>query len=87
MWDKAQFLYNIGRYEEALEIYNDLIVKAENDKVFLLKDRLYFERSQTLSKLGREKESMDDIESSGISPEEAIDYIIPEPMLIMDEVE
>lgn len=86
-WDKAQFLYNIGRYEEALEIYDDLILKAENDKVFLLKDRLYFERSQTYSQLGMEQESKADIESSGISPEEAIDYIIPEPMLIMENAE
>ena len=86
-WDKAQFLYNIGRYEEALEIYNELITKAEEDHVFLLKDRLYFERSQTYSKLGREKESVADIENSGISSEEAIDYIIPEPMLIIDNLE
>ena len=87
MWDKAQFLYNIGRYDEALEIYNELIEKAEEDKVFLLKDRLYFERSQTYQKLGREQESIADIESSGISPDEAIDYVIPEPMLIIDNLE
>lgn len=86
-WDKAQFLYNIGQYEEALEIYDELISKAETDHVFLLKDRLYFERSQTYQKLGREKEARADIESSGISPEEAIDYIIPEPMLIIDNLE
>ena len=86
-WDKAQFLYNIGRYEEALDIYNDLITKAEDDRVFLLKDRLYFERAQTYQKLGKEQESIADIESSGISQEEAIDYVIPEPMLIIDSLE
>ena len=86
-WDKAQFLYNIGRYEEALEIYNDLITKAEEDRVFLLKDRLYFERAQTFQKLGKEQESAADIESSGISPEEAIDYMIPKPMMIIDSIE
>ena len=86
-WDKAQFLYNIGRYEEALEIYNELISKAEDDHVFLLRDRLYFERSQTYHQLGKEKESIADIENSGISSEEAIDYVIPEPMLIIDNLE
>lgn len=86
-WDKAQFLYNIGRYNEALDIYNELIEKAETDRIFLLKDKLYFERSQTYHKLGMDKESEQDIISSGITPDEAIDYVIPEPMMIIDNMQ
>lgn len=87
MWDKAQFLYNIGRYEEALSIYTKLIQRAENDRDFLLKDRLYFERAQTYKQLGMDNLALADMESSGITPDEAIDYIIPQPMLIIESLE
>ncbi len=87
LWDKAQFLYNIGHYQQALELYNDLIVKAENDRIFLLKDRLYLERAEIYRKLGKYELAKKDLEDSGsINPD--IDYLnpIPAPVLIMDNM-
>ena len=37
---------------EALKIYNDLLVKSNEDRVFLLQNRLYFERAEVYKKLG-----------------------------------
>lgn len=82
LWDKAQFLFNIKRYNEALAIYNDLIVKAENDRIFLLKDRLYLERAQVYKKLNRPELAEQDILYSGISDSQ---NPIPKPMLMLDE--
>ncbi len=87
LWDKAQFLYNTERYEEALTIYNKLIDRAENDREYLLKDRLYFERAQTYKQLGMDKEADEDMINSGIAPEEIMDYIIPKPMLIIESLD
>lgn len=87
LWDKAQFLYNIGNYQKALELYNELIVKAENDRIFLLKDRLYLERAEVYRKLGMDELALKDIADSGsINPD--IDYLnpIPAPVLIMDNL-
>jgi tetratricopeptide (TPR) repeat protein len=85
LWDKAQFLYNINRYEEALKLYNDLLVKAESDRIFLLKDRLYLERAQIYKKLGENELAQQDIEKS-----ESIDNgydPIPQPTLMVDDGE
>lgn len=87
LWDKAQFLYNIGRYNDALKIYTKLIARAENDREYLLKDRLYFERAQTYKQLGMDKQADEDMINSGIEPEEIMDYIIPEPMLIIENLD
>lgn len=84
IWDKAQFLYNIGKYEQALDIYTQLLVKAEDDKYALLKDKLYFERSQTYEKLGMTDEAKVDFQNSGITEDEKEDYMIPKPVFIFD---
>jgi len=83
LWDKAQFLYNIGEYESALKVYNVLLQKAESDKIFLLKDRLYLERAQVYQKLGKEDLVKSDLENAGAQDFEA--NMIPSPILMIDE--
>jgi tetratricopeptide (TPR) repeat protein len=64
LWDKAQFLYNIGEYEKSLEMYNDLILASEEDHVYLFPGRLYFERAQVYKKLGDNKKAQEDLNES-----------------------
>ncbi|MDE6138299.1 MAG: tetratricopeptide repeat protein, partial [Candidatus Gastranaerophilales bacterium] len=85
LWDKAQFLYNIKKYNEALELYNDLIIKAENDRIFLLKDRLYMERAQVYKKLGKNDLAQADIEAANAEDIDQNKNYIPKPMLMLDE--
>ncbi len=85
LWDKAQFLYNIKHYDEALELYNDLIIKAENDRIFLLKDRLYMERAQVYKKLGKKDLAQADIETANAEEVDVNKNYIPKPMLMLDE--
>jgi len=85
LWDKAQFLYNIKKYEEALEIYNELIVNADDDRVFLLKDRLYLERAQVYRKLGDMESADADLENAGAVEDDLITNPIPQPVLMLDE--
>lgn len=85
LWDKAQFLYNIKKYNDALEVYNDLIVKAENDRIFLLKDRLYLERAEVNKKLKKYNEAKLDAETAGLSDFTNFKNPIPKPMLMLDE--
>ena len=84
-WDKAQFLYNIKHYDEALSLYNDLIVKAENDRIFLLKDRLYLERAEVYKKLGQTDLAQNDIENAGGWDSETSQNPIPKPVLLLEE--
>lgn len=83
LWDKAQFLYNIGQYEKALDVYNELVVKAEDDRIFLLKDRLYAERAMVYKALGKEDAASQDIEKSAL--QDIDDVNIPKPVLMLDE--
>ena len=86
LWDKAQFLYNLGKYDEALQIYNDLLVKSEEDRIFLLKNRLYFERAQVYKKMGKTKPADEDIlNAENLNIEESFKNPIPAPSLILDE--
>ena len=85
LWDKAQFLYNIKKYDEALEVYNDLIVKAETDRIFLLKDRLYLERAEVYRKLKKYDEAKADAETAGLNDFSTFKNPIPKPMLMLDE--
>ena len=85
MWDKAQFLYNIGKFDEALKLYNELIVKSESDRIFLLKDRLYLERAQVYKMLGETELAQQDIETSEIQDEDNNKNPIPQPVLILND--
>lgn len=85
LWDKAQFLYNIGKYEDALVIYDELINKAEKDKGFLLKDRLYLERSLVHKNLGNAEEEQQNLEMSGINADDILSESIPKPVLMLNE--
>jgi tetratricopeptide (TPR) repeat protein len=85
LWDKAQFLYNIKKYKEALIVYNELIEKAENDRIFLLKDRLYLERAEVHRKLKNYKEAKLDAEAAGLSDFKLFKNPIPKPVLMLDE--
>lgn len=85
LWDKAQFLYNIKNYADALAIYNELIVNADDDRVFLLKDRLYLERAQVFKKVGDMTSALADIESAGTVEEDLQNNPIPQPVLMLDE--
>lgn len=87
LWDKAQFLYNIKHYEEALLIYSDLLEKAENDRVFLLQDRLYLERAEVYRKLKMDDLAKQDmIKSGNWTGEGDIQNPIPQPVLLIDEI-
>ncbi len=87
LWDKAQFLYNIKHYEEALALYTELLVKAENDQIFLLKDRLYLERAQVYQKLGLNDLAEQDLLNSGTYEQDKKPLNeIPKPVLIIDEI-
>lgn len=85
LWDKAQFLYNIGMLEEALDIYDTLIVNADEDRIYLLKDRLYLERAQVNKKLGYTEQLKSDLESAGVTEEDLANDPIPKPVLMIDE--
>ena len=85
LWDKAQFLYNIGMLEEALDIYDTLIVNADEDRIFLLKDRLYLERAQVNKRLKNTEQVKADLESAGATVDELSTDPIPKPVLLIDE--
>ncbi len=88
LWDKAQFLYNIKEYEKSLEIYNELIVNSEEDKVYLLTGRLYFERAQVYKKLKDMENYKQDIKMSqeyDLMPD--FQKNIPQPELLLDGVQ
>ncbi len=85
MWDKAQFLYNIKKYDEALATYDELISKADDDRVFLLKDRLYLERAQVFKKMGDMDSARADLECAGASEDDLNNNPIPHPVLMLDE--
>lgn len=85
LWDKAQFLYNINKYQEALDIYNTLLVKSDEDKIYLLKNRLYFERAQVYKKLEQYSLAQKDLEMAKNSQEEDFfENPIPAPTLLLD---
>ncbi len=85
-WDKAQFLYNIGKYNEALNIYNELILKSDEDKIYLLKPRLYFERAQVYEKLGKHDLAKKDLEFARSSQMgESFENPIPLPTILLDD--
>lgn len=87
LWDKAQFLYNIKQYEEALKIYNDLLVKSNEDRVFLLQNRLYFERAEVYKKLGNNELAEQDLQNANnLNIEDSFKNPIPEPTLLLDEM-
>ena len=86
LWDKAQFLYNIKKYDEALDIYNQLIVKSDDDEVYLIKNRLFYERAQVLDKLG--KKDLADLDrryAKELGIEETFKTPIPKPVLLLNE--
>jgi hypothetical protein len=61
-----------------------LIIKAENDQIFLLKDRLYLERAQVYKKLGAHDLAKTDLENAGVQ-NNTFNNPIPKPMLMLDE--
>lgn len=88
LWDKAQFLYNIKKYEDSLKIYNQLLVNSENDSIYLLQNRLYYERAQVLKALGHQDKAAEDItKAKNLNLEEIFQNKIPEPKLIMESFE
>lgn len=86
LWDKAQFLYNIGQYKQSLKIYDSLIQKAEYDKIYLLQNRLYYERAQVYKKLGLEEAANQDLlNAETLNIEESFKNPIPAPTILLDE--
>lgn len=86
LWDKAQFLYNIGQYKQSLKIYDNLIQKAEIDKIYLLQNRLYFERAQVYKQLGLEEAAKQDLlNAEALNIEESFKNPIPKPTILLDE--
>ena len=86
LWDKAQFLYNIKRYEDALDLYNKLIIKSQDDEIYLIKSRLYYERAQVLDKLGKIKQAKKDRDiADDLKIEETLKTPIPKPVLLLNK--
>lgn len=88
LWDKAQFLYNINEYEKSLEIYDELVVNSQDDRVYLLTGRLYFERAQVYKKLGEFQKAKEDLKLAqeyNLMPD--FQNNIPQPELLLDGVE
>ena len=87
LWDKAQFLYNINEYDKALNIYTELLSKADGDRIFLLKDRLFLEKAQIYQQIGNEELANENLIKSG-----TIDLTnnqinaIPKPTLILEDI-
>ena len=88
LWDKAQFLYNIGKFNEALEIYNELIEASENDRVYLFPSRLYYERAQVYKKIGEKEKAKEDLkicEEMNLATD--FQNSIPKPTLILEGIQ
>jgi primosomal protein N' (replication factor Y) len=74
-------------YKEALKIYNRLLINSENDSIYLIKSRLYFERAQVYSKLGMEKLSEEDMaKAEELNLEPYFQNPIPAPTLLLDNL-
>ena len=87
LWDKAQFLYNIGQYNNALKIYNQLIVNSDNDLLYLIQNRLYYERGLVYQKINKIKEAQADFaKAEELNLEEAFKQEIPEPTILLDQI-
>ena len=87
LWDKAQFLYNIDEYKNALKIYNDLIEKSVEDRIYLVENRLYYERAQVYKSLGLNKEAdADEQKAQELDLDIEYQTSIPEPNLILEEM-
>lgn len=87
LWDKAQFLYNIKQYEDSLDVYNELLIKSEKDRIYLLQSRLYFERAQVYQKLGLTEEAQQDlINAETLSIEDSFKNPIPKPTLLINNM-
>lgn len=84
LWDKAQFLYYIGEYNEALTLYTELLNNADVDRIYLLKDRLYLERAQVYKALGENDLAKEDFINSGASEDDSLALPIPPPTLMLD---
>lgn len=88
LWDKAQFLYHIGQYQKSLDIYNKLIINSNNDNVYLLKNRLYYERGQVYLALGKNREANRDFDiADELNLSESFQNPIPEPVLLFENIE
>ncbi len=87
LWDKAQFLYHIGKYNDAIKIYNDLIIKSKTDKIYLIENRLYYERAQVYASIGKEKEASADLKTAEeLNLEIEYQNSIPEPTILLEEI-
>ena len=68
-------------------MYNELLIHAEEDRIFLLKNRLFFERAQVYKKLGMEELAQEDlINAEYDNIEDPFKNPIPEPNLLQDRL-
>ncbi|MBR1460385.1 hypothetical protein IJ596_01970 [bacterium] len=85
LWDKAQFLYNIERYKDALKIYDMLLVNSENDRIYLIENRLYYERAQVHLRLNNEQEAQNDMDKAfELNLDPKFQNPIPAPTLLLN---
>lgn len=85
LWDKAQFLYNIGKYKESLAIYNLLIENSDSDLLYLIQNRLYYERGLVNQKMNKIKEANADFaKADELYLEESFKQDIPKPKLLFE---
>lgn len=87
LWDKAQFLYNIKDYDNALMVYSELLARADGDRIFLLKDRLYLERAQVYQQLGDLDLANEDLLNAGAyDMANSLINSIPNQVLILEDM-
>lgn len=87
LWDKAQFLYNIGKFKEALKIYNELITLSTEDRIYLMENRLYFERAQIYNSLGKIIEAKKDLDKANeLNLDIEYQKAIPKPVFLLEEI-
>ena len=87
LWDKAQFLYNIGQYKQSLQIYDQLIINSENDSLYLIQSRLYYERGLVYQKMNKIEQAQADFsKAEELNLEETFKMDIPEPTILLGEI-
>ena len=67
--------------------HNFYIISSNEDRVFLLQNRLYFERAEVYKKLGKVELAEQDLQNANnLDIEESFKNPIPEPTLLLDEM-
>ena len=71
--------------KEALKLYDILIERAENDRIYLMENRLYYERGLVYQKMGRLKDYQKDLQTAKeLNYDVDFSSNIPQPVILLD---